>query len=227
MNWGSNEYQNRPRLRSRNSFWREVIGLVLLVALVYTPINLMTARAIVRGPSMQPTFWTDQRVIVNRAAYYFGSPARGDVIVLHNPSNPEDDDLIKRVIGLPGETVEIREGRVHINGVLIDEPYIKAVECRRCINKAWVLGAEEYFVMGDNRNDSRDSRDFNAIHKSLIVGQAWVRYWPPQDFAFIHHPDYPAVPDSYILPSPTPSPTFDPARVTPNTEDAENLYPYR
>jgi len=137
---------DRPRLsRQRRGFWRDALEMVALIVVIYTFVNLTTARAIVEGPSMQPNFYTGQLIIVNLFAYYFAPPARGDVIVLHNPSAdcksviqqnasvlillPNNassgcDDLIKRVIGLPGETVDIKGGRVSINGVQIDEPYI-------------------------------------------------------------------------------------------------------
>src|SRR5437773_1485427 len=120
--------KSRPGLRPRRGWWRDVLEIVALIVIIYTLVNLSTARAIVEGPSMQPNFYTGQLVIVNRFAYYFSQPQRGDVVVLNNPtdackdvvknrsvievpflspsssSNSQCEDLIKRVIGLPGET---------------------------------------------------------------------------------------------------------------------------
>jgi len=181
----------KPRLRTGRRLIRDVIEVVLLVLLTYTPINLMTARAIVEGPSMQPTFYTGQLVIVNRSAYFFGTPSRGDVIVLHNPTTPGADDLIKRVIGLPNETLTIRKGVVSINGKVLDEPYIKFKCDSGCDGIGeWKLGPDQYFVMGDNRPNSLDSHNFGPISRTLVVGQAWIRYWPLNVFTIISHPNY-------------------------------------
>src|ERR1041385_9147148 len=119
-----------PRLRSRRRLRRDILEMIVLIVLVYTLVNLSTVRASLEGPSMQPNFFAGQVIVVNRFAYYFARPARGDVVVLHAPSNdcpvPQPDntsceDLIKRVIGLPGELVQINNGRVYINGSLLDE----------------------------------------------------------------------------------------------------------
>jgi signal peptidase I len=200
---------NRPRLLPRSRLWRDVIEIVLLVVITYTPINLMTARAIVEGPSMQPNFVTGQLVIVNRSAYFFSAPARGDVVVLHNPSSSVKDDLIKRVIGLPGETLELRAGQVYINGMPLEEPYIKN-PCGSNCNGKWELGPDQYFIMGDNRPNSSDSRGFGPINKGLIVGQAWIRYWPLPDFEIVPHPNYNLQPPAPGSALPTAEPTTTP-----------------
>lgn len=190
---------DRPPLRSGRRLRRDIIETLLLVVVIYTLVNLTTARAIVEGPSMQPNFYTGQLVVINRFAYYFTQPARGDVVVLHSPRQDCQDpaklesagceDLIKRVIGLPGETVEIKQGRVYINNVLIEEPYIRDF-CHVGCDGTWLLKRDEYFVLGDNRNNSYDSHSFGPIARHLIVGEAWIRYWPPQDANVIPHPNY-------------------------------------
>lgn len=199
----------RPPLK-RRPFWRDLGEIVLLIAIIYTFVNLTTARAVVEGSSMRPNFETGQLVIVNRFAYFFSSPQRGDVIVLHNPRNGKED-FIKRVIGLPNEYVQIIEGRVYINGVLLEEPYIERF-CTSC-NGTWQLGEDEYFVLGDNRPSSHDSHSFGPIKRSLIVGQAWIRYWPLPDIAIIDHPNYAPIPRDFTPPPPTPTRT--PAPYTP------------
>ncbi len=205
----------RPTLiRNRRGLWRDVLEMVVLIVIIYTLVNLTTARALVLGASMQPNFYTGQLIIVNRFAYYFTNPARGDVVVLLNPTeqckdvirqntglsvlvpqNKSDmcDDLIKRVIGLPGETVQIQAGRVSINGKLIEEPYIPRF-CERGCDNTWKLKDDQYFVLGDNRPNSLDIHSFGPINRSLIDVEAWVRYWPLQDFGVLPHPDYGTIP---------------------------------
>ncbi len=193
---------------------RELIETVLLIAAIYAFVNLATARFVVDGPSMQPNFETDQFIIVSRLPYILGDLQRGDVVVFHYD---EKDDYIKRVIGLPGETVTLFAGRVYINGRLLDEPYIKKpyVEsmCRnlnqmeRC---QWVIAPDEYFLLGDNRNSSRDSQDADVgpIQRERIVGRAFIRYWPPSDWGLIEHPRY--QPDGPAIPTATPTPLYSP-----------------
>ncbi len=205
MSLQSARNSNRPRLRSRHTLWRELTEIALLVVSIYTFVNLSTVRAIVEGPSMQPNFYTGQLIIVNRFAYYFRSPARGDVIVLHDPQDPSED-FIKRVVGLPGETVQMKGGRVYINGRLLDEPYI-AEFCNTCPDDVWKLDEEHYFILGDNRNHSLDSHRFGPIDRRLIVGQAWIRYWPMQDFGIIPHPTYGPISNAApLLQESTPTP---------------------
>jgi signal peptidase I len=201
----------RPGLFSRSALWRDAAEIVVLVATIYTFVNLTTARAVVEGASMQPNFDTGQLVIVNRFVYFFDNPARGDVVVLHNPDRASED-LIKRVIGLPGETIQIKEGRVYINNTLLDEPYIVHF-CTACRDETWTLGANQYFVLGDNRSNSRDSHSFGPVNRALIVGKAWIRYWPLPEFAVIEHPRYGPINHTYVAPPMTPTRT--PAPVTP------------
>jgi len=206
----------RPPLRSQRTMWRETIEVLLLVVTVYTGVNLATARAIVEGDSMRPNFASNQLVIVNRAIYTFHGPERGDVVVLHDPEDVSVD-FIKRVVGLPGEYVEIdSEGRVSINGVMLDEPYIDANNwCKICAGK-WSLKANEYFVLGDNRANSHDSHIFGPIDESLIVGQAWIRYWPLDQAEIVPHQRFPDPPHDYTPPpvTPTPGRTSRPPRST-------------
>ena len=204
---GVDKEPHHPGLSRHHALWRDVVEIVLLIVTIYTLVNLATARAVVEGQSMQPNFYTGQLVIVNRFAYYFTEPQRGDVIVLHDPKDPSQD-FIKRVMALPNETVQIQQGRVYINGAELDEPYI-AEFCRAGCDGTWTLKNDEYFVLGDNRSNSFDSHSFGPITRSLIVGEAWIRYWPPQDVGFIQHPGYGPIPDRGALPTPIP-PTMKP-----------------
>jgi len=110
-------------------------------------------------------------------------------VVLDSPTGP-DELLIKRVIGLPNEQIALRDGRVYVNGALLDEPYITEFCTSRACNGEWLLGPEEYFVLGDNRNHSLDSHTFGPVPASSIVGIARVRYWPPTEADLLNAPDY-------------------------------------
>jgi len=165
-----------PPIRRRLA--RELFGTGLLILAVYALMNLLTARFIVDGSSMQPNFETGQYVLVDRLNYLLTAPARGDVVILISPEAPHDD-LIKRGIGLPGETVTIENQQVLVDGEPLDEPYIRAAPL---YTGTWTLGPEEYFVLGDNRNNSHDSHTFGPIERESLVGKATLIYWPPEDW---------------------------------------------
>lgn len=183
----------RPPLQ-RPTFVRELLETLILIGLVYTLVNLATVRFYIEGPSMQPNFWANQFLVVSRVNYLLGDPQRGDIVVFDPPGDdgtPNEPLLIKRLIGLPNEKVELRSGTVYINGTPLDEPYTKE-PCRvSCSDREWDLGPNEYFFMGDNRNNSRDSRAFGPVTKNRIIGEAVIRYWPPKDWGIVTHYRFP------------------------------------
>lgn len=184
----------RPQLPFQNRFWialRELVQTVLLIVALYTLVNLAIPRYAVEGQSMQPNFNGEgsERLIVNRVEYMLSDPQRGDIVVLDNPNG--GINLLKRIIGLPGETLHLKEGQVYIDGRPIEEPYIlEQCNRQRCEDAEWVLGKDEYFVLGDNRNNSLDSSNFGPVDRSLIIGRAWIRYWPPDEWMIISHHNY-------------------------------------
>ena len=181
------ESRPRPRLQLPDfrQTIREICETIALVAVIYALVNLASARFIVDGPSMQPNFATGQFVFVSRVNYLIGEPQRGDVAVFKYPGNPLED-YIKRVIGTPGDTVEIRDTQVYVNGEHLDEAYInEPCQPSHCGNNVWTLGEDEFFMMGDNRNHSSDSRGFGPVKRELIIGEALLRYWPPEDWGII------------------------------------------
>jgi len=182
----------RPRLYRWQTLW-EIIQTVFMIVAVYALVELATPRFYVEGRSMQPNFYDGQRLIVSRVNYLFGNPGRGDIIVFQVPGKPESDPpLIKRVIGLPGETVTIRDTLVYVNGVQLDEPYIKEpCDKYHCEDNSWELGPDEYFFMGDNRNNSNDSRRFGPVSHEYIIGEALIRYWPPSDWGIVAQVGFP------------------------------------
>lgn len=206
----------QPRLRQGRSFAREMLETLLLIAAIYAFVNLATARFVVDGHSMLPNFTTDQFIIVSRLSYILGDPQRGDVVVFHYPNQP-DRDFIKRVIGRPGDQVTILEGRVYINGELLEEPYIDDFCRGKSCDGEWTIGPDEFFVLGDNRGASKDSQDFGPVERKYIVGRAFVRYWPPQDWGIIEHWSYgqSGMPLPTMTPTPTQTPTPTPTPLPP------------
>jgi signal peptidase I len=172
----------------RSNLLREIIETVLLTAIIFLIVNTATGRFRIEGQSMEPNLHDGEYVLIDKVSYALHPPERGDVIVLVRPG---EKDLIKRVIGLPGDTVEVRGGRVIVNGVTLDEPYLDQPINR--IYAARQVEPDHYFVMGDNRNNSQDSRDFGPIPASSIVGRAWLVYWPPADWGTVPHYTYAAM----------------------------------
>jgi signal peptidase I len=132
---------------------------------------------LVEGSSMYPTLNDRERLFVNKLVYRFREPRRGEIVVFRYPANPRKN-FIKRVIGIPGDTVSIRGGQVFVNGVPLDEPYIN--EPMYGTYSGVVVPEDTVFVLGDNRNNSQDSRDRSVgfVPYMNIVGEAFVRYWP-------------------------------------------------
>jgi signal peptidase I len=179
---------SEPRHQAK-SWLKELIQIILIVALVRIGMDTFLPRYVVDGASMQPNFATSQRVIVDRLTMMLSGPARGDVIVLDSPQT-KDELLIKRVIGLPNETIVIQDGRVYVNGKLLDETYVNDFCTMRSCNGEWQLGPDQYFVLGDNRSHSLDSHAFGPVSRSAIIGIARVRYWPPDKAELITAPEY-------------------------------------
>ena len=135
---------------------------------------------------MQPNFYEGQFILVNKLSYRLGAPERGDVIVFHNPSNVSED-YIKRVIGLPGDTVEIHNQAIFINGEVLAEDYNLNPLHPSTVFGPLLVAPNHLFVMGDNRQNSKDSRDFGALSEDLIVGKAWIHVWPLSNFGWVEH----------------------------------------
>ena len=170
-----------------NAFWRFLLDLLetlVLSVLLYLAINAVSARVRVDGFSMRPTLQDGQYVLVNRLAYRFGETQRGDIVVFHSPVAATQLDLIKRIVGLPGETINIRNGVVSVNGVTLTEPYI--ADAPR-YNGEWVVPEGHLFVLGDNRNDSSDSHSWGLLPTANVIGKAILIYWPPPAWELIDH----------------------------------------
>jgi signal peptidase I len=160
---------------------REVVETLLLTALVFLAVRGAVQYTPIHGPSMMPGLQSEQGVIVNQLAYFFGAPQRGDVIVFHPPISPSEE-YIKRIIAIPGDTIALTDTTVTVNGVDLKEPYVNPADTGPNENGQVIpptkLGPGEYWVMGDNRGDSIDSRAFGAVPRQNIVGKAEMVIWP-------------------------------------------------
>ncbi len=177
-----------PEKKDRRSgclgFTIDTIETVLLALVLFFGINAVSARVRVENISMKPTLQPEEFVLVNKIAYKIGKPNIGDIIVFHYPKDPTQD-YIKRVIGRPGDTVIINNGKVSVNGTVLSEPYIAAPPD---YDGTWNVPADNLFVLGDNRNQSSDSHSWGYVPMNLVVGKALFIYWPLQQFQIIDHP---------------------------------------
>ena len=187
-----------PARQDWKQFLREMFETFGLAVILFLAINLVSVRVRVEGYSMRPTLENGEYVLISRLAYGAGNYQRGDIIVFRPPMYPdatfwqrlfglpnlndEYEDYIKRIIGLPGETVKIADGNVTINGVALSEPYIAAPPD---YNGEWTVPSGEVFVLGDNRNNSADSHIWGFLPVQNILGKAMVVYWPFTNFEFI------------------------------------------
>lgn len=172
--------------RERGGFRRFVFDLletVLLSLVLFLAINAISARIRVESISMQPTLYAGDFIIVNKLAYKLGSPKRGDIVIFHYPPNPDIEPYIKRVVGLPGETVRVHDGRVYINEVPLNEPYVAA---NPNYEGTWVVPQDALFVLGDNRNKSSDSHSWGMVPLENVIGKAEVVYWPPSEWKLLN-----------------------------------------
>ncbi len=162
---------------------KEIAQVVVPAVVLAVIIHMFLAQAtVVYGQSMQPNLQPAERLVIEKVSYYIHEPQRGDIVVLDMPQM--GDLLIKRVIGLPGEKVEIRRGIVRINDETIDQSFV-LIPGGTTYGPV-TLDSDSYFVMGDNRNNSNDSRSFGPIQRSEITGKAWLRYWPLNRFTVLH-----------------------------------------
>jgi signal peptidase I len=180
---GPEPKQGSSLLRALGSWLLEAGETVLPAIVIAVLINLFLAQATrVYGSSMEPSLHTNQRLVVEKLSYRLREPDRGDVIVLRMPERGPEL-LIKRVVALPGERVEIRDGNVYVDGIPLQEPYLG-----HPTNGTYgptQVPAGQLFVMGDNRGASNDSRVFGPVQRERIVGRAWVSYWPLETMGLI------------------------------------------
>jgi signal peptidase I len=209
-----------PRLRIRGVV-RELLETALFILLIFFIVRGMVQNFKIEGSSMEPTLHTGQYILVNKLVYFhfdlnapmrllpgqeelpqriiypFYQPRRGDIVVFEYPQDVSKD-YIKRVIGLPGDQVEIRDGQVFVNGYQIEQPYLEGAPTYCVIGYACQSGIVtipegHLFVMGDNRSNSSDSREWGPLSFDRVIGQAWVLYYPVSDWGLVPHYSYAAL----------------------------------
>ncbi|EGL84214.1 signal peptidase I [Caldalkalibacillus thermarum TA2.A1] len=176
------EEQNPQSDSGLSEAWEWLKAIILAVAIALIIRLLLFAPIVVDGESMLPTLHDRERLIVNKAVYLWSEPQRGDIIVFHAT---QDKDWIKRVIGRPGDIVEVKNGRLYINGEPVDEPYLDPSSQFVMHDFREIVPEGELFVMGDNRANSRDSRNIGTIPISSVVGRADLVFWPLQNIRLV------------------------------------------
>ncbi len=160
------------------TFIWEIVKIVVISLAIIIPVRYYLIQPFfVRGASMEPNFDNGQYLVINEIGYRFDNPQRGDVVVFKYPLDPSQY-YIKRIVGLPGEIIEIKGGRVFVNNLQLDETGYLSEEMTTQGETRIELGNQEYFVLGDNRKASSDSRRWGALPEDNIVGQVWIRAWP-------------------------------------------------
>ena len=156
---------------------REILEVAVITLLLFVVVRAVVQNYRVEGPSMVPTLQNHQYILVDKLTYFFGSPHRGAVIVFEYPKDTSED-FVKRIVGLPGDTVQVASnGQVSVNGVAINEPYVNDLGNPYGATTL-TLGPNQYFVLGDNRGDSSDSRAWGPVPRNEIIGRAELVYWP-------------------------------------------------
>ena len=175
----------------------ELIKVVLISLIIIIPIRYFLIQPFyVKGASMEPNFFDHEYLIIDEISYRFNEPTRGDIIVFRYPKNPQEY-FIKRVVGLPGEKVQIRDGRVYIfnqdgeSGYLLNEDYLTSETKTYSLSEDVIaLGEDQYYVLGDNRTSSKDSRSFGAVDRSFLVGRVMLRGWPIERIGVFKNVEY-------------------------------------
>ena len=176
---------------SARAVLRELLETVLLALVIFAALRFFVQNFRIEGQSMEPTLHDGQFLIVDKLSYRLGKVQRGDIVIFNAPPSPSKD-FIKRVIGLPGEMVEMRQGTVYVDGQPLDEPYVLYANLRSWAPQ--LVGPEEYFVLGDNRPSSNDSRQWGMLPAGEIIGKALFCYWPPQYWGAMRHASYASMP---------------------------------
>ena len=174
------------------SLVRDIVETLVLIVVVVTISQTVLANYVIQQDSAVPNFYPNQRVFVDKVAYRFLGLHRGDVVVVHPQQGGED--LFKRVIGLPNESIDIRENQVYINNQPIHETYLASDASSQSGISLGILprtlGPNEFFLMGDNRSYSADSRAFGPFSRDKLVGRVWLRYWPLNTFTLVQSATY-------------------------------------
>ncbi|HZB97946.1 MAG TPA: signal peptidase I [Candidatus Sulfotelmatobacter sp.] len=177
--------------KSSTSLFRELLETAILTIAIFLVVRVALQNFKVEGESMEPNLHNGEYILVNKVDYLLHSPQRGDIVVFHAvPAGEPDRDFIKRVVGLPGDSVAVKNQTVYINGKPLHERYIEATPDYTFPLRKVPPG--DYFVLGDNRRNSFDSSKWPNpfLQRSDIIGKAWVAYWPPADLSLFQDPSF-------------------------------------
>lgn len=179
------ETWSAPRERQGATLAREFAETLALIVFIFFGIRAVVQNFRIEGQSMEPTLHTEQYVLVNKLAYRgFGEPQRGDIVVFNAWDRAGDKDFIKRIIGVPGDVVEIKDGTVFVGDDVLDEPYLDPPVTHGTYGPI-SLGDDEFYALGDNRGNSSDSRNYGVLPGEQLIGKAWFTYWPPDQIMVV------------------------------------------
>lgn len=191
-----NENENKSFFSEIKDFSLETIKIVVISLVIIIAVRTYVMQPFfVSGKSMEPNFHDGDYLIVDEISYRIDEPKRGDVIIFRYPKNPKEF-FIKRIVGLPGEKIEIENNKIVIynnenqNGIILDEDIYIPLDTKTTGSYSAILKNDEYYVLGDNRNASADSRMWGVLEEHFIVGKAWIRAWPVGDFSMFEEVDY-------------------------------------
>lgn len=188
-----NNNSRKSRLRATVDFIWEMAKVTIISLAIILPIRYFLIQPFyVKGASMEPNFYDHEYLIIDEISYRFNDPDRGDIVVFKYPKDP-NQYFIKRVIGLPGEKVEIKDGRVFIDNQPLVEDYLADDVLTRLPLRGYgdlTLADGEYFLLGDNRDQSLDSRHFGPVSRDFVIGRTWLRGWPFNRLTIFNSPDY-------------------------------------
>jgi signal peptidase I len=166
----------------RRSWVKELVETAILTIAIFLIVRVALQNFKVEGDSMFPNLHNGEYILVNKIDYMIKSPSRGDIVVFQaTPAHQPDKDFIKRIIGLPGETVAVHDQGVYINGKRLSESYIGPLYRPTYTYPATKVPSGDYWVLGDNRNNSQDSHLWGMLPRKYIIGKAWISYWPPSN----------------------------------------------
>lgn len=185
---------------NRQTWWQkvsefiwEMIKVAIISLAIIIPIRYFLIQPFyVKGASMEPNFYDHEYLIVDEISYRFNEPQRGDIVVFKYPNDPRQF-FIKRIIGLPGERIKIDNNKVYINGAILNESYLSPNTETSLALRGYgdvTLGSDEYFLLGDNRSQSLDSRSFGPVKRQYIIGKTWLRGWPFNRVTIFSTPEY-------------------------------------
>lgn len=183
----------RPLWQKVSEFIWEMVRVAVISLAIIIPVRYFLIQPFyVKGASMEPNFYDHEYLIIDEISYRFNQPQRGDIVVFKYPKDPKQF-FIKRVVGLPGERVKIEDNKIYIDGTILNEAYLdsgaETVLALRGYGDV-VLGSDEYFLLGDNRSQSLDSRSFGPVKREYIIGRTWLRGWPFNRVTFFSAPEY-------------------------------------